>query len=202
MQPHAPVGAPSAWVARFASLSPDGEVLDLACGSGRHARLFASLGHPVLAVDRDATALAHLAALGMPDLVTMQIDLESPVPLDVHPDQVSVAWPFPAGRFAAIVVTNYLYRPTLAAIPASLTPGGILIYETFARGNERYGRPSNPDFLLAPGELLHLALQATPPLQVVAFEQGFVDLPSPAMVQRLCAIRLDDAGASVAMLQI
>ena len=96
------------------------------------------------------------------------------------------------------MVTNYLYRPTLAATLASLAPGGILIYETFARGNERYGKPSNPDFLLEPDELLQLAMLATPPLRVVAFEQGYVDSPAPAMVQRLCAVRPAEDGASAA----
>ena len=195
---HAPIAAPSAWVARFASLVPAGEVLDLACGSGRHARLFAGRGHPVLAVDRDATALAGLAACGDPGLVTLQIDLEAG-PADLGLAQTQPAWPFQPGRFAAIIVTNYLYRPTLAMLPTCLAPGGILIYETFARGNERYGKPSNPDFLLAPDELLQLALQATPLLQVVAFEQGYVDLPAPAIVQRLCARRPDCSATAVAL---
>ena len=202
MQPptpsHGSIGAPSSWVARFAPLVPAGEVLDLACGTGRHARLFASLSHRVLAVDRDGAALAQLAAFGIPGLVTLQIDLEAPAQLDGNPDRAGATWPFPAGRFAAIVVTNYLYRPTLAAIPASLAPGGILIYETFARGNARYGKPSNPDFLLVPDELLQLAQQATPPMQVVAFEQGHVDSPALAVVQRLCAIRPVVGDAAVA----
>ena len=191
---HAPaaIGTPSAWVARFARLAPAGEVLDLACGSGRHARLFASLGHPVLAVDRDAAALDRLAAFGDPGLRTLQIDLEPVTPAVAGLQQGSAFWPFPASCFAAIVVTNYLYRPTLAALAGSLAPGGVLIYETFARGNERFGKPSNPDYLLAPGELLQCALQATLPLQIVAFEDGYVDLPAPAMVQRLCATRQAD----------
>ena len=196
--PHTRLATPSAWVARFAALVPAGEVLDLACGSGRHARLFASLGHPVLAVDRDATALASLCACGDPGLVTRRVDLE-PAPAELAARQAEATWPFQAGRYAAIVVTNYLYRPTLAALPSCLVPGGILIYETFARGNERFGKPSNPDFLLAPNELLHLALQATPPLQLVAFEQGHVDFPAPAMVQRLCARRPDDSAALAAL---
>ena len=196
--PRTPLVTPSAWVARFAALVPAGEVLDLACGSGRHARLFASLGHPVLAVDRDAAALASLSACGDPGLITLQIDLE-PAPAELVARQAETAWPLKAGRFAAIVVTNYLYRSTLAALPSCLAPGGILIYETFARGNERFGKPSNPDFLLAPDELLHLALQAAPPLQVFAFEQGHVDFPAPAMVQRLCARRPDDSAAPAAL---
>jgi SAM-dependent methyltransferase len=165
-------GEASPWVRRFAGIAPAGQVLDLACGAGRHARLFASLGHPVLALDRDRQALA--AAAG-PGIETMLHDLEVP----------GAAWPFGAGRFAAIVVTNYLYRPQLAQMLASLAPGGVLIYETFAVGNEAFGKPSNPDFLLQPGELLRLAASAG--LRVIAFEDGYVNEPKPAMVQRLCA---------------
>lgn len=170
--PHAPVGTPSHWVRRFAQLVPEGEVLDLACGGGRHARLFAGLGHPVLAVDRDPQAL--LAAAG-PGIVTLEHDLE----------REGAAWPFAAGRFAGIVVTNYLHRPLLAGLVASLAPGGVLIYETFALGNEAYGKPSNPAFLLRPGELLDVAAAAG--LRVLAYEDGVVREPKPARVQRLCA---------------
>jgi SAM-dependent methyltransferase len=170
----------SAWVARFAPLVPEGEVLDLACGSGRHARHFAALGHPVLALDRDAQALALAAG---PGITTVQADLEGEGAVS------SPCWPFPAGRFAGIVVTNYLHRPLLAALAASLRPDGLLIYETFAAGNEAFGKPSNPAFLLARGELLGFALRAG--LRVIAFEDGREDGPShgakPAMLQRLCA---------------
>lgn len=171
--------APSPWVARFAGLIPAGEVLDLACGHGRHARLLAALGHPVLAVDRDDAALAKLEGGA---IRTRRLDLESGVE--------GADWPLQPARFAGIVVTNYLYRPLLAALPASLAPGGVLIYETFARGNERYGKPSNPAFLLMPDELLELARSARPePLRIVAFEQGRVAEPKPAVLQRLCALR-------------
>ncbi|MGZ5200638.1 MAG: class I SAM-dependent methyltransferase [Telluria sp.] len=163
---------PSTWVRRFAGLVPAGEVLDLACGSGRHARLFASLGHPVLALDRDPVALA--AAAG-PGIEAMEYDLELE----------GAAWPFEAGRFAGIVVTNYLHRPLMQALMASLAPGGVLIYETFAIGNETFGKPSNPDFLLRRGELLEHASRGG--LSVIAFEDGLIDHPKPAMVQRLCA---------------
>lgn len=162
---------PSRWVRRFAPTVPPGEVLDLACGSGRHARLFAALGHPVLAVDRDPAALAASAGQG---ITTMQCDLEAE----------GAAFPFAAGRFAGIVVTNYLHRPLLAQLMASLAPGGVLVYETFAIGNEAFGKPSNPAFLLRPGELLEWAAQAG--LRVIAFEDGCVELPKPAMVQRIC----------------
>jgi SAM-dependent methyltransferase len=165
-------GDASPWVRRFAALAPAGQVLDLACGAGRHARLFAALGHPVLALDRDPQLLA--AAAG-PGIETMLHDLEAP----------GAPWPFAAGRFAAVVVTNYLHRPLLAQLAASLAPDGVLIYETFAVGNEAFGKPSNPDFLLRPGELLGLAHDAG--LRVIAYEDGFVSQPKAAMVQRLCA---------------
>lgn len=175
---------PSAWVLRFAPLIPPGEVLDLACGRGRHARLLAAQGHPVLAVDRDPDALAMVGGDG---IRTRQLDLESPTHRDAN-------WPLQAGRFAGVVVTNYLHRPLLEPLLASLAPGGVLLYETFAEGNERYGRPANPDFLLAPGELLDLARTARPaPLLVLAFEAGRVDLPKRAVIQRICAMRSDPA---------
>jgi SAM-dependent methyltransferase len=167
----------SRWVARFAPLVPSGEVLDLACGGGRHARHLAALGHPVLAVDRDPHALALAAG---PGITTLEVDLERD-----EATSSGAAWPFAAGRFAGIVVTNYLHRPLLAKLAASLRPDGLLIYETFAIGNEAFGKPSNPAFLLARGELLALALQAG--LRVLAFEDGYVDAPKPAMLQRLCA---------------
>ncbi len=161
----------SPWVRRFASLVPEGEVLDLACGHGRHARLFAALGHPVLATDRDGAALA---ALAQPGITTLETDLEAGRP-----------WPFTSACFAGIVVTNYLHRPLFPHILASLAPGGVLLMETFAQGNGQFGKPSNPDFLLAPGELLAVARD----LHVLAFEDGYVETPKPALVQRLCAIK-------------
>jgi SAM-dependent methyltransferase len=165
-------GTPSPWVARFAPLVPAGEALDLACGAGRHARLLAALGHPVLALDRDAQAL--LAAAG-PGIATMRYDLELE----------GADWPFAPGRFAGIVVTNYLLRPLLPSLVRALAPDGVLIYETFAIGNEAFGKPSNPAFLLRPGELLALAQDAG--LRVIAYEAGVISQPKPAMVQRLCA---------------
>ncbi len=175
--PHTPAPAavqaqPSPWVARFARLIPDGEVLDLACGSGRHARHLAGLGHAVLAVDRDPAVLANAAA---PGIELQCIDLEIP----------QFAWPFGSGRFAGIVVTNYLHWPLMDALVNSMKPGGVLIYETFSDGNAQFGKPSNPAFLLHAGELL--ALAARHGLQVLAFEEGVVGGPPAAMVQRLCA---------------
>ncbi len=162
----------SPWVSRFAGAVPAGEVLDLACGGGRHARLFAAKGHPVLAVDRDPQVLALAAG---PGIATLEVDLEAE----------GGCWPFEPGRFAGIVVTNYLHRRLFADLVKSLAPNGVLIYETFALGNEAFGKPSNPAFLLRPGELLELAVQGG--LNVLAFEDGVVAQPKPARVQRLCA---------------
>ncbi|NVM77697.1 SAM-dependent methyltransferase [Duganella sp. SG902] len=166
----------SAWVGRYAPLVPGGAVLDLACGSGRHARHLAALGHEVVAVDRDATALA--AASG-PGITTSAIDLE----------EEGAVWSFGPHRFAGIVVTNYLHRPLFGDMLASLAPNGVLIYETFADGNAQFGKPSNPAFLLRPGELLELAREHG--LRVVAFEDGVITEPKAAMVQRLCAVKPD-----------
>ena len=163
---------PSPWVERFVALTPIGEALDLACGSGRHTRLLAARGHAVVALDRNPEALAGVRAN---NVTAMEYDLEAE----------GAPWPFEAGRFAAIVVTNYLHRPLFAHLAASLRPDGILIYETFAQGNEAYGKPSNPNFLLAPGELLGLAQNGG--LQVLAYEDGHVERPHAAQVQRLCA---------------
>jgi len=166
----------SPWVQRFAPLVPGGEVLDLACGTGRHARHMVSLGHSVVAVDQNADSLAAASGDG---IVTSQIDLEAD----------GAVWPFGPGRFAGIVVTNYLHRPLVADMLASLAPNGVLIYETFADGNAEFGKPSNPAFLLAPGELLEWA--ARHELRVIAFEDGRVETPKPALVQRICAVKAE-----------
>jgi SAM-dependent methyltransferase len=166
---------PSDWVLRFAHLvAPGARVLDVACGRGRHAGFFAARGANVIAVDRDAGALAALEATA--NVETRQADIE-------HGQ-----WPFADQQFDAIVVVNYLHRPLLPQLRGSLGPGGVLLYDTFAQGNELYGRPSNPAFLLASGELLAFAAQA-PALTVVAFEQGVVRRDGgTAVVQRLAAV--------------
>lgn len=163
--------APSQWVVRWADRVPaGGRVLDIACGRGRHARYFASLGHSVEAVDRDPEMLAMLEGVG--GVTTRCADLEGG------------PWPFGGQRFTGIVVVNYLHRALFPHLLGSLAPGGVLIYETFAAGNERYGRPSNPDFLLRPGELLEVVRGR---LRVIAYEELSITDPRPAMVQRICA---------------
>ncbi len=164
--------APSAWVCRFARLIvPGGAVLDLACGRGRHARYLAGLGYRVEALDRDRAALAALA--GVANVSARCVDLEGST------------WPYPPGRFDGIVVTNYLYRPLVAALLGALRPGGVFIYETFALGNEKFGRPSKLEFLLRPDELLQWVAGR---LQVISFEQGLVERPKAAVIQRICAV--------------
>ena len=173
---------PSGWVARWSPLIPaGGRVLDVASGGGRHARWLAARGHAVDAVDRDAEALSRLA--GVPGVTPHCADIEG--------GGVGNPWPFAAGIYAGVVVANYLHRPLFPDLLAALAPGGVLIYETFAAGNERYGRPSNPAFLLRPGELLEVARGR---LRVVAYEDVYVDAPKPALVQRLCAIRDANTG--------
>ena len=160
---------PSPWVMRFAHLiSRGGTVLDVACGSGRHLRWLAARGFRVCGVDRDAEALS--ASQGAGELIVA--DLEAG------------PWPLGERRFDAVVVTNYLWRDKLPRVVAAVAPGGVLLYETFAVGNERYGRPSNPAFLLRPGELL----EATRGLHVVAYEDGVLDEPT-RRVQRIAALR-------------
>lgn len=168
---------PSAWVKRWAPSIQPGEVLDLACGSGRHARYLAERGYRVTALDRDGEALAALRGIGR--VSTLQADLEDGSP-----------WPLPGRRFAGIVVTNYLHRPLFPLLAQSLAEGGVLIYETFMAGNECYGRPSNSKFLLEPGELFCRFRGA---LHIAAFEQGRVEAPKRALIQRLCARRGEPA---------
>lgn len=158
----------SEWVARWQHLIPArAHVLDIACGSGRHASFLAAQGHQVTGIDRDAQALAQLPT----SVRALQADIEN------------APWPLPGQQFDAVVVTNYLWRPLWPQVLASVRARGVLIYETFARGNEAYGRPSRPDFLLAPGELL----QVCAGWQVVAYEHGRCTQPD-RVVQRIVAI--------------
>jgi SAM-dependent methyltransferase len=171
--PHASL-EPSPWVRRWSSLVPTGaSVLDVACGAGRHVRWFAERGCRVTGLDRDAQALAGLRDIA--DVVVADIE--------------SGPWPLAERRFDAVVVTNYLWRELLPTLVASVAEGGVLIYETFATGNESVGKPSNPKFLLRPGELL----RATSALRVIAYEDGFLTAPE-RFVQRIAAVR--EAGAA------
>lgn len=164
--------SPSNWVKRCSELlRPRSTVLDLACGSGRHAHYLAGKGHKVTALDKSPEALSKISSsIG---IHTHEFDLE----LD--------SWPYSERKFDAIVVTNYLYRPIFQNIVDALSPSGILIYETFMSGNERFGRPSNPDFLLRPNELIDVTHKK---LQILLYESGRVSEPSPALIQRICAV--------------
>jgi SAM-dependent methyltransferase len=172
---------PSDWIRRFAPLVPLGaRVLDLACGAGRHTRLFAQRGCSVVAIDREPV-------LGP--------DLRSEARIDVRVGDLEQGhWPLAGELFDAIVVTNYLHRPLFPHLLAALAQHGLLLYETFAAGNGAFGKPSNPDFLLAPRELLDAFGSE---LRVIAFEDGYLQTPRPAMVQRIAAIR-PAAGATEA----
>jgi SAM-dependent methyltransferase len=161
---------PSAWVVRWtAYLSVGTSVLDLACGGGRHTRLVATRGCRVTAVDSDSSVADAFATA---NVEFIRADLEA------------AAWPLPGRQFDVVIVTNYLHRPLFPAIKSSLVSGGLLIYETFAAGNASFGRPSNPDYLLRPRELLDVF---GTDMRVLAFEDGFIEQPKPAMVQRIAA---------------
>jgi SAM-dependent methyltransferase len=172
-RPANPLIAPSRWVERFAPLIPGGgTVLDLACGDGRHSRALRRMGYRVVAVDIEVSGLADLEADEAVEII--ETDLETG-----H-------WPFQGRRFAGIVVTNYLHRPHFPLLVQALAPQGVLIFESFGKGNEKLGRPRNPAFLLEPGELLD-AFAAD--LMIVAYEHGVEQQPRPAVRQRLCAVR-------------
>ena len=166
------MGTPSDWVRRHAGLLPPGSsVLDVAAGNGRHARYFNDLGYKVTAIDRDVASLQGLILSGV-DVIAADLEDGSP-------------WPLGHRQFDGIVVTNYLHRPLFPALAGALAPGAILIYQTFGVGNERFGKPSNPDFLLRPGELLD-AVHGR--LRVIAYEDLQVASPKQAMVQRIAAV--------------
>ena len=161
--------APSAWVARWtAHLAAGSSVLDVACGNGRHSRLFAKLGCKVIAVDRDSASAQAL--MNEPNVEFVQADLEAG------------EWPFGNKTFDVVVVTNYLHRSLFPALKRALAPGGLLVYETFAVGNAEFGRPSSPDYLLRPRELLDAF---GTDMRVLGFEDGFAAQPKRAMVQRI-----------------
>lgn len=173
LQNSPPLSAASAWVQRWAPLiRPQGEALDIACGAGRHMHYLAERGLRVTGLDLSDTALQSASAFGR----TVQANLEN------------APWPLMNGdqpcQFDAVIVTNYLWRPLFSTLIQSLAPGGVLIYETFAAGNETVGKPSRPDFLLQPGELLN----ACQSLRTVAYEDGFIDSPN-RFVQRIAAVK-------------
>lgn len=166
---------PSEWVRRWSQLvKPQGSVLDVACGYGRHSYYFHQKNHPVALVDCAQSAVDSIA-IPAPNCEKVVADIENG------------PWPFAGRQFDAVVVTNYLWRPLMPTLLASLAPGGILIYETFAQGNETVGKPSSPHFLMRPGELLEVCKD----FRVIAFEDGFLDATvdtSPRFVQRIAAV--------------
>ena len=169
--PHQSVdaGTPSPWVIRFGEkIAAKGSVLDVACGNGRHAHWFAARGHAVTAVDREV------------------LDAIPPGVMFIEADIESGPWPFTGQAFDCVVVTNYLHRPHFPHLLAAVKHGGWLIYETFAVGNEQYGRPTRQDFLLKPGELIELVHCK---LEIAAYEHGYIESPKPAVVQRIAAYR-------------
>lgn len=173
MQTNPSTPAPSSWITHYADLfTPNSHVLDLACGSGRHARLFIKHNHCVTVVDRNLDGVADLA--GNSHATLIEADLEN------------APWSLAGRQYDAIVVCNYLHRPLMPCIIESVAPGGLLLYDTFAVGNEQFGRPRNPDFLLRPNELLDLL-----PVDFIVrgYQHGRVDTPKPAVRQRLCAVR-------------
>jgi len=178
-QPAHGSGPPSPWLQRWAHLLPAaGSALDLACGSGRHLRWLAARGLHATGIDRDAAALAASADLAQAGSATL-----------IAADVEHGPWPCPGQTFDAVVVTNYLWRPLWPQILASLAPGGVLLYETFADGNQTVGKPSRADFLLQPGELLTRCAG----LRIVAYEDGFLDAP-PRFVQRVVASKAAATG--------
>jgi SAM-dependent methyltransferase len=205
--------AVSGWVERWSGRIPErARVLDFACGAGRNLPPLLARGARITAADRDPAALAairarfpenrpaehrsadgappeHRSADGAPLERAEAAASEAPAP-DLHlllADLENAPWPFAPASFDAVVCCNFLHRPRLDLMAALLAPGGLLIHETFADGNAKYGRPSNPAFLLRAGELFRSAERAG--LVVLAFEHGYVDRPGPALVQRVCAVR-------------
>jgi len=176
-------GLPSSWVKRFLPLiRGSGRVIDLACGDGRHTQLLLSFGHQVLALDKNEHSLSVLKsrfhATDLKNIEVKTIDLET----DIFALQETQE------RFSGLVVTNYLYRPHLGEWINLIQPGGVVIYETFAVGNEVYGKPSNPNFLLNQNELIGF-FSISLGWSIVCFEQGKIDNPKPAVIQRICAVR-------------
>ena len=165
---------PSFWVKRFAKQIPThATALDLACGSGRNGRWLMARGLHVTFLDRDVSAIADLAPAADAEIIKADLETGGPFPI--------------LGRqYDCVVVTNYLWRDILDDICEAVTPRGWLIYETFGVGNEVFGRPHNPDFLLRPGELAETVRDS---FRIIGYEHGQREIPSPAVIQRLAAIR-------------
>ena len=164
---------PSPWFVKYAPLiNKKGRVLDLACGNGRHAIWLAKQGYQVDVIDRDVDVVSNM--VGMDNIKVSIIDIETG------------DWPQSDQRYDGLIVSRYLYRPLLHTFATMLNPRGVLIYETFMMGNECYGKPSNPDFLLLPNELLEIY---SPLLNIISFEQVHEEMPRPAVMQRICATK-------------
>ena len=166
--------SPSIWVIRFASqIKPRGTVLDLACGGGRNGRWFLEAGHHVTFLDRDVSALRDLHNNPKAEVLCSNLEKSAHFPIGGQP-------------FDGVVVTNFLQRDILGNICDAVTPGGLLLYETFGTGNETYGRPRNAKFLLKPGELIK-TVRAN--FDILGFEHGLRRIPSPAIIQRVAAVK-------------
>jgi SAM-dependent methyltransferase len=181
----------SPWVARWSSSVPrdvaEGSVLDVACGAGRHALHFLRQKHPVSAIDISELAINTIAnTLNSEERKLCQL---------IQADIENAPWPLAGKQFAGVIVTNYLWRPLLPTLLQSVAVGGVLIYETFCAGNETVGKPSRPDFLLQPGELLSVC--STAGLRVIAYEDGFLSAPDRFM-QRIACVREKSASISAA----
>jgi len=168
-------GKPDPWVQRYAELVPRGPVLDLACGKGRHGRYFLEQGYPVTFVDKDISGISGLFSYNNANAQLIKHDLESNSP-----------WPFQPDQFSGIVVTNYLYRPLFPNLATAIKPGGIIIYKTFATGNEQFGKPKNPDFLLKEHEL---RTAFNKQFQEIAFFQGR-EINPDRITQAICVQRV------------
>ena len=168
------VPVPSSWVERHLDGFPAaGHVLDVACGGGRHLRLLSRSGRTLTGIDRTLDGVRDL--VGVDGITLIEADLENGAP-----------FPVAGQRFGGVIVTNYLYRPILPAIVAAVADDGLLVYETFALGHEKLGRPSNPDFLLRPNELIDAV---RPHLTIVAYTHGRIDDDGrPRVVQRIAAV--------------
>ena len=170
--PHRTPNGPSPWVAAHLDrIAPGADVLDLACGTGRHTRFLLERGYRVMAVDLNISGLDDLS--GHPGLAVLEADLENG------------PWPLGNAQFGGVIVTNYLWRLLFPRLRDAVAPGGVLIYETFAAGNERYGKPSNPDFLLREGELMDWFSD----WQVIGFGQTYTEVHNPAIIQHICAVK-------------